>query len=74
MNIWIFNRVEEVSSSYHSQGGLVIIAENIGSAKRLISVDKYIKPTDEEWNNADCFELAEEVNERYYVMEDAGCC
>ena len=49
MKIFIFEQVEQLTSSYHGGGGLVIIAESEEHAKELIMADKYINLSDEEW-------------------------
>lgn len=74
MKIIIFEHVEELTERYHCDGGLVIIAKDIERAKELISKDEYIKPTQEEWENALIYELKNEEEERYFVFPDAGCC
>jgi hypothetical protein len=75
MNIYIFERIENVSGNYHKEGGLVIIASSIEHAKEVISVDKNICPTDEEWDAVQFFHLKDrEEKPRYWVMPDAGCC
>lgn len=74
MKIFIFSRIDKCSYNYHSEGGLVIIAHDVDSAKELISTNDSIIITDEEWNDVEIFELAEKVSERCWVFPDAGCC
>lgn len=74
MKVIIFEYVCELTDRYHDDGGLVIIAKDIESAKALISKDKYIRPTKEEWEKAIIYDLKDEVEERYFVFPDAGCC
>lgn len=74
MKIIIFEYVEQLTGRYHCDGGLVIIARDVERAKELISKDKYINPTQEEWEKAFIYELKEKQEERYFVFPDAGCC
>lgn len=74
MKVIIFEYVSELTNRYHDDGGLVIIAKDIESAKALISKDEYIRPTEEEWEKAIIYDLKDEVEERYFVFPDAGCC
>lgn len=74
MKVFIFNCIDEVSNSYHSGGGLVIIAEDIEHAKNVIGKDKYINPTEDDWKDVEVFELKKKTEPKYWVMPDAGCC
>lgn len=74
MKVFIFKEIEQVSDRYHSGGGLVIIAKNIEHAKQLISDDEDIKPTDDEWLKVESYDLADNVEPKYWTMPDAGCC
>jgi hypothetical protein len=74
MKIFIFERIAQVTDNWHPEGGLVIIAKDIEHAKEIISGDECISITDEEWDGAESFELAEDVEPKFWVMPDAGCC
>jgi len=74
MKIYIFNEIEQVSCNYHSNGGLVIIAKDIEHAKEVISVDSDVQPTENEWKSVEVYDLAENVEPKFWVMPDAGCC
>lgn len=74
MKIYIFEQIDQVSGNYHSGGGLVIIAKDIEHAKEIILVDKEIQPTDEEWAKVESYDLAENVEPKFWTMPDAGCC
>lgn len=73
-NIFIFERIGQLSYNYHSEGGLVIIAKDIDEAKEIIKVDKNIQPTEEDWKEVKVYKLKEEVESRYFTFPDAGCC
>jgi hypothetical protein len=74
MKIFVFERIEQVSGNYHSEGGLVIIARDIDHAKEVISVDPEVRPTDLEWESVESFELIGNPEPKFWVMPDAGCC
>jgi len=65
MNIFIFEDISKVSGAYHSEGGLVIIANDINHAKEVIMDDHWIRIINKEW---------EDVEPKYWVMPNAGCC
>ena len=74
MRIFVFEDIENCSSNYHSEGGLVVIAKDIEHAKELLKEDKSIDVTDEEWGKVESFALAENVEPKFWVMPNAGCC
>jgi len=74
MYIYILEHVEELTERYHCDGGLVIVGKSLDDAKKIVSKDKYIKPTDEEWNAALVYGLDGEADRKYFVFPDAGCC
>jgi hypothetical protein len=74
MKIFVFNRINQCSCNYHTEGGVVIVADDIDAAKELIKSDEYISITKKEWANVEAFELATVVLPKYWVMPDAGCC
>lgn len=74
MKIFIFNRIKKCSCNYHEEGGLVIIAESIEHAKELIKQDKCISISAREWKNVESFDLIGNIEPKFWVMPDAGCC
>lgn len=75
MKIYIFDGIKEVSERYHPEGSLVIIAKDKDHAKEVVSVDKNIQITDEEWLKVESYELKNsDEKPKYWVMQDAGCC
>jgi hypothetical protein len=72
MNVYIWQYVKQCSTSYHSGGGVVVIAETLEDAVALAnSQDGCVISPDE---------LPDEVrpcqggNKAIYIMPDAGCC
>ena len=74
MKIFIFEDLGQVSGNYHSEGGLVIIAKDIEEAINLIESDNSISISDKEWSQVEVFDLAGDVEPRFWVMPNAGCC
>lgn len=74
MNIFIFENVSQLTNNYHSEGGLVIVAENIEQAVKMVFEDKYIELTKEELENVKVFKLAYNHEPQMFVFPDAGCC
>lgn len=78
MKLFLFQRVKQVSESYHPEGGLVIVANDHDHAHALIADMEDIQPTDSEWAESIIYELQEafEHNPKpvVYVFPDAGCC
>ena len=71
MKIYIWKRLNNVSSNFHSDGGLVIIAESLEKAKELVSQDKYIVINEEP---DIVLEIEDSAVPEYIVFPDAGCC
>ena len=74
MKIFVFQRIDTCSDNYHEEGGLVVIAKDVEHAKELLKTDNAISVTDEEWKNVESFALADNVEPKFWVMPDAGCC
>lgn len=74
MQLFIFDRIAEVSCNYHSHGGLVILANDVAHAQSLISEDKCITVTPQEWETVEIYQITGNPEPKYWVMPDAGCC
>lgn len=74
MKIFVFEYLGQVSDNYHCGGGLVIIARDIEHAKEIISSDESISIKEEDWEKVESFNLADDVEPKFWVMPDAGCC
>lgn len=81
MKIFVLEAID-LTTSYHSSGGLVVVAKDIEQAKALVATYKptgYAPSlnvvTDEEWAAADVYELRGSKHEpKVRVFPDAGCC
>jgi hypothetical protein len=70
MKIYIWQRVNGVSTSYHDDGGFVAVAESLEAAREM-SLDgcaARTSPPDAE------YELTDRVDATWFVFPDAGCC
>jgi hypothetical protein len=70
MKLFLWDRLDKVSGNYHTEGGLVIIANSLEGAKILASSDEKIvidrEPT---------LTLNTDATEpQVFVFENAGCC
>ena len=81
MNLYLWERLAYVSTNYHSEGGLVVIANDEDHAKTLI--DAYNEASENlgrivfeenEWERHEIFPLASETQPRVIIFPDAGCC
>jgi len=72
MKVFVWERIEKCSDSYHPEGGVVVFAETEERA-RLIAKEK----TDCEISINEKPDDIREVlggEEKVYIMPDAGCC
>jgi hypothetical protein len=74
MKMFIFEYIDQVSSNYHTAGGLAIIANDEDHVKDLIKNDPSIEITNEEWKRVIVYELKNEETPKIFVFPDAGCC
>ena len=74
MRIFIFEDLNQVSSRYHSEGSLAVIAKDKEHVKELIKDYDYIEIMDEEWENVVVYELNGDVEPKIFIFPDAGCC
>lgn len=78
MKAFIFKDLSQVSSNYHTEGGLVVIAKDETHVNKLISQEKYdIEITEQEWEDVQVFDLDcthKTYDAQVFVFPDAGCC
>lgn len=84
MHIFIFPHIEQLTRNYHPEGGLVIIAQDVDHARRLLAeraanerdwyTHEALIVTDEEWDSVVTYALAGEPEPALWVFPDAGCC
>lgn len=74
MKLFILD-VAQLTSAYHSGGGLVIVARDIERAKEIIDgYSKDTEPTQDEWDSATIYDLYGDYEEETYFFPNAGCC
>lgn len=74
MKLFLFERINQVSENYHSEGGLVIVAIDRNHAEMLIADDANIQPTESDWGEVVEYTLDRGYTPVFYVFPDAGCC
>lgn len=82
MKIFIFEDIEKLTSSYHGDGSLIIIAKDLhnaiglagGHAESIYDNKNYIKLSTEEIKNVISYDLVSEVEEKVFVFPNSGCC
>lgn len=83
MKVFIWNHIAELTDSYHSNGGLVVVANDLQHAIELAEHygedDDYndghrIKFTDDEKQPDNEYEIIGDVDPEVFVFPDAGCC
>jgi len=71
--VFIWNHVSNLTDSYHSSGGLVVIADNLEDAK-ILAMEKGVKFNDNMDELSTVYELKDIVEDKVYIFPDAGCC
>jgi len=72
VKLFLWERLADVSSNWHTGGGLVVVAKDLDAAIALARQDEYIKVTQEDKPDFECNTDATE--EKVFVFPDAGCC
>lgn len=74
MKMFVFKRIEQVSSNLHPEGGLMVVARDKDHVEYLLEVEKYIELSDGDWEKVIIFELKNDEEPRVIIFPDAGCC
>lgn len=75
MKMFIIQSCSQLTDSYHSGGGIAIIASDIDDAKKLVFGVDCIEISDDEWKSAEVFELADKnTPTNFWIFPNAGCC
>ncbi len=69
MKIFIWDYVGELTDNYHSDGGLVVIADNDVRA-RALAEEQGVKFDNEPYVSHG----TDATEEKVYIFRDAGCC
>lgn len=74
MRMFVFEYINQVSSNYHQEGGLMVIAKDREQVEELIKTEGSISITDSEWEEVIIYELKNDEQPKVFVFPDAGCC
>jgi hypothetical protein len=73
MKIFVWQQVKNCTDNWHSEGGVVVVAENLARAKE-IAAQKGCIIDDGEWPDMVSTLYDFEYEERIFIMPNAGCC
>lgn len=83
MKVFVWKDLMEVSTNYHREGGLVVVAESLERAREIVKekVDvrdyEYQDPVDCEAKSVDPdaqYNITDDAEEGFFVFPNAGCC
>ncbi len=74
MKIFIWNEIEKCSDNYHTEGGLVVIAETEERAREMVSASKCSLQDSEKPDEVFDLTTESDPKEKVFVFPDAGCC
>lgn len=72
MKIFIWQRVNQCSYNFHSEGGVVVFSENEEKAREIANNTKGCKIEKDELPDKICDVTSNE--ECIFIFPDAGCC
>jgi hypothetical protein len=72
MKVFIWEYVEHCSDNYHSDGGVVVFADDETEARNLANSQKGCSIKTDEMPNYVCECIGGE--KKVFIMPDAGCC
>lgn len=80
MNLYVWNYLNEMSSNYHSEGGVVVIAETVEQARELFLKD-YSPNSDNKTGQSDIITTeptlvcgVDATEPHVFEFPNAGCC
>lgn len=75
MQIFIFERVEELTGNYHPEGGLAVIAKNLEDCIKFANSEKQINLSEQEISDVKVFSLSDKnIENQIFIFPDSGCC
>lgn len=72
MKVFVWDYLDNVSSSYHSDGGLLVVAETLEAAVKLAEQEPSVVVGEEQPTVV--YETTEDAEQRVMVFPNAGCC
>lgn len=72
MRVFIWEKVNQCSNNYHSEGGVVVIADNL---KRAVEIANQVQGCDIQSSEMpdDVYSIIAD-EEKVFIFPDAGCC
>lgn len=70
MNIYVWSRIDDATSNYHTEGGIVVFANTLERAIELAKENGAMIRDDEKPDEV----RKTSGREAIYIMPDAGCC
>ena len=74
MKVFIWETIQELTDSYHSDGGLVVIAESVDVALAEAMKLGVVFSKEEEQIPDKVYELAGDAKPDVFIFPNAGCC
>lgn len=71
MKVFVWQRIDKCTSSYHSEGGVVVFAENEKAARDLANQIPGCVIDDDETPD---YIYEDQAEEKVFIFPDAGCC
>ena len=72
MRVFVWDYVDDLTDSYHSGGGLVVVAESVEAAQSLAREVERASLTLPEPDAV--YELSASAEPKVWVFPDSGCC
>lgn len=72
MKVFVWEELDNVSPNYHSEGGLLVVAESLSAAIFLAESKDFVVVGETEPNHV--YETTDDVEPRVLVFPNAGCC
>lgn len=77
MNVYIWARLDKMSTNYHDAGGLAVVAESLDAARELMRVKKHCIPKDSDAFTTPptrSYTIGHAAEPEVFTFPDAGCC
>jgi hypothetical protein len=73
MKVFIWTRIANLTDNYHSDGGLVVVADNLADAT-FLAENEGVTFAQEEINTFIEYNTDDSAEEKVFIFPDAGCC
>ena len=76
MKVFIWKNIKKLTDNYHSDGGLVIVAETLQRAIELAEARgvEFSKGDYDELTPSNVYNTDDSAEEKVFIFPDAGCC